>query len=168
MAAGALAPTDMSRKLSTLLLVFVLLGAGLYAAVWRGAAVIVEAAEVADWPTVTGVVVSSYSVRSNSGTSTSHSWNVVVSYRYEVDGEQHHGDRWTAAGPRRARGEAHANELRAQYMADDPIEVRYDPDDPSRSVLTEGGSGRGWAHVGFGLLLLGVGGYLAWSRLLRG
>lgn len=157
----------MTRKLSSLLLVVVLVGGGLYAAVWRGAAVLVEAAEVADWPTVTGVVVSSYASRSSNTTSTSHSWSVVVSYRYEVDGQLHHGERWTAVGPRQARNEAHADELRAQYMADDPIEVRYDPEDPSRAVIEEGGTLRGWAHVAFGLLLLGAAGYVTVTRVLR-
>ena len=157
----------MPRKLTSLLLVLFLLGAGLYAAVWRGAGVIFEATEVADWPTVTGSVVSSFSQRSNAGSTRSHSWVVVVNYRYEVEGTQFHGDRWTVAGPRKASGEAHADELRSQFTADDPIEVRYDPANPSRSVLAEGGTASGWAHVGFGLLLLAVGGYVARTRLLR-
>lgn len=156
----------MQRNIRSLLLVLIFAG-GFWAAVWQGPRIVFEASEVSGWPSVVGTVKSSHSEHRDGGKNSDDSWVIVVRYRYEVDGDLYAGDRWTVDGPRKARDEAQALELRQAYSAQDPIEVRYDPDDPGQAVIEEGGALKGWLMIGFGLLLLGLGAFVAFRRLAK-
>jgi hypothetical protein len=141
---------------------------GLVVAGWLGPRTLLEADEVADWPTVTGEVVSSHVERRTGRRGSGDSWHAVIRYRYPVDGEVLEGERWDVAGPRKLPGQAAAEEVVRAFPAGAEVEVHFDPDDPSSAVLAEGGRLHGWLLVAFGLALVAYAGAGVLKRLVLG
>lgn len=87
-----------------------------------------------------------------------------LTYSYVVDGQTHRASRY-AFGRGSRVGKAHrtrAEALKAAraFPTGDPIPVYYDPSDPSEAVIIAGVSGAIWLPFLFGLLFVGLGGFL--------
>lgn len=132
---------------------------GLGTAGWFGPTKLAEANASAHWNTVPTTVIETRlasQTRRNHGTD----WHVTVVHEYEVDGSTHRGERWDVHGSAGFERREDAERFARGYRTGDAIEAFVDPDDPSSSVLTRGGTGEAWSTIVFGALLVGVGGYL--------
>ena len=105
------------------------------------------------WPTARGNVIKSYvRVAPPSGASTR---NVMpeVAYVYSVDGVNYEGNKIFFLED--GRGSAWSEDKIAKYKIEQQIEVFYNPQDPSISVLEPGGSIKGFFLSGaFHLMLI--------------
>ncbi len=153
-------PNSLLRWLS----IAVVLVAGLGFAGWYGPARLTEAHATADWPAVVGAVVSA---EVSAPDQEQMMWRVTVGYRYEVDGVVYRSTRWDVNGPLEVRTREQAESLLGRYPVGGAVSVYWNPEQPGQAVLEPGGSGRGWAGVGFGLLLLVIGVREAAKRVWR-
>ena len=93
------------------------------------------AQQAADWPTAPGRILSSdFEVDSDSDGTT---YRVRVSYEYEAAGLTRQGDR-IAFGYAGSSGEKFHRSVYKTLPAETRLAVRYDPNDPDRSVLSFG------------------------------
>jgi hypothetical protein len=123
---------------------------GLYIAGWLGPRAIFEAGRTSDWPSVAGVVES---CEVTPPTKTGGSWRVALFYSYQLGETRYRSNRWDVHGEQRLSSQQAAEEAAASYAVGAPIEVLYDPSDPTAAVLVSGGSLRAWGLLGIGLLL---------------
>jgi hypothetical protein len=101
------------------------------------------------WPVVSGTVVASVVEPANRfGRS---SWYPQVTYSYAADGRTHISTRISQQDPIELRGRAEAEEYLKHYVPHGQVDVRFNPSQPSESVLEVR---VGWSP--FGALLLGV------------
>lgn len=91
----------------------------------------------------------------------------MVAYEYELDGGRHTGDRWSVNGSDWYADEADARRVADRFAPGARVPVLVDPADPDAAVLVGGGAGEAWGHVGLGVLLVLVGGFVV-LRGLRG
>lgn len=89
---------------------------------------------------------------------------VTLAYSYVVKGQIYQASRYAfgqgaRVGKRYKTREA-AREAARAYAAGDPIPVYYDPADPSEAVIKAGVTGAIWLPFLFGLLFVGLGGFL--------
>lgn len=89
------------------------------------------------WPRTTGTVVSVDTEDLGNPGNTRHV--AAPTYRYEVDGRPHESSRLTYRVDHGDRTEWEARENAERFSPGQEVEVRYDPDDPSRAVLLPGG-----------------------------
>jgi hypothetical protein len=123
---------------------------GLFIACWMGPRALVEAGATADWPSVAGEVVS---CEVTAPTKTGGSWRVAMFYAYQLGEARYRSNRWDVHGEQRFSSRGAAEAAAAAYAVGAPIEVLYDPENPSSSVLVAGGKLRAWGLIGFGLLI---------------
>jgi hypothetical protein len=121
------------------------------------------------WPTTPGVVTSSHLVETRGRNPKTHVEVLALEYRFDVDGRPFEGSRWcfgVGAGPS-ARQNARAAALR--YPAGAPVEVRFNPADPSDCTLETSVAGSSWAFVMVATVSLTLGGlwFMEGCRLLR-
>lgn len=121
------------------------------------------------WPSTEGVVLSSSWMDATGNGSR----GAVVAYEYEVDGTLHRSERLSLF-----RSANRYDAGSGQWLADDrrlvedhpagaPIEVRYDPDEPSRSVVVAHLNMPGiWGGAAI-LAVLWIGAITAWTRGAR-
>jgi hypothetical protein len=81
-------------------------------------------------------------------------YEVVIDYAYEVNGQTYSSDRWSFEGGLLLEKEADAAVKARQYREATPILVRYDPNDPGRSVIKPGGGQAGFILALGGLLVV--------------
>ena len=105
------------------------------------------------WPTAPGVVVSTGIIDRSGKT---FSFDPYVTYSYAVDGRSYVGDVLRTDGYDYS-SRSGANAKLDEYPVGSAVDVRYDPHDPSRSVLEPGVGGRWWYGAGIGSAL-GIGG----------
>ena len=119
-----------------------------------------------NWPRTAGSVRegSVTTLRIPQGKSSVTGYRAHVEFEYVVVGTAYRGDRLNFCQPPSLERQAAEARL-ARYPAGAPVEVRYDPADPARSVLEPGGAGEcespletAWRDM---LLLLGLIGFLA-------
>jgi hypothetical protein len=133
---------------------------------WQLAGQLLDARASPAWPTAAGVVVSSDIVPRAIGPKTTA--HAEVLYRYEVDGVAYAGDRVTFA-PDMPMGWL-AKRWAVAYSGGTEVAVRYDPRDPSNSVLEPGLSLRGAVLAvlaGAGFIVFGLGAALVCFALSR-
>lgn len=129
-----------------------------------------------DWPSVPGRIISSEiesrdsRSRSSGGRSrTDTDYSVKIRYAYEVAGQSLEGTR-IQYGYQSHDGRASARKEQSRYLPAKEVQVYYDPDNPSRSVLVKG-AGTSWLAIGLGSLALVLGlftmGYLAYRKRTR-
>ncbi len=118
------------------------------------------------WPRTAGTVRegSVTTLRIPRGKSSVTGYRASVEFEYAVTGTAYRGDLLNFCQPPDLERQAAETRL-ARYPAGAPVEVRYDPADPARSVLEPGGAGEcespletAWRDM---LLLLGLIGFLA-------
>lgn len=109
----------------------------------------------ADWPSTKGVIDSS-TVERKLGIK--QKWQANVLYSYRVDGRAYSNNRLRFAD---TTGSAkHLQEAWVErYPAGAQVDVYYDPNDMSNSVLEPGGGARGFLLVLPPLLLIAIGSY---------
>jgi Protein of unknown function (DUF3592) len=104
------------------------------------------AARAAHWPTVPGVVRHSSVNKGRSMFNMSRSgmgkglvvYRAQVIYAYRVNGVHFEGRRVRFGAPKRERVKDHVQDLVSRYPAEQPVQVRYDPERPADSVLELG------------------------------
>ena len=115
-------------------------------ALFRAVRTAQEAARAASWPTVPGVVRHSsvkkgrsMFIMSNSGMGKGPVvYRAQVIYAYRVNGVPFEGKRVRFGAPRRERAKNNMQALVSRYPAEQPVQVRYDPERPADSVLELG------------------------------
>lgn len=81
-----------------------------------------------------------------------------VTYQWTVNGQSFTGSRYSLGESQDDHAErAEAVEAARRFPAGGPIEVFYDPDDPSSAVLNRARQGGAYVPLPLGLLMLGVG-----------
>lgn len=108
-----------------------------------------------DWPTVTGEVVAAEAspiIDAKVGPG----WRIEVDYQYAVDGSVHHNDR--LRHDRRLRGmtREEAEKKLERFQPRQSVDVHYDPDRPSHSVLMAGPDQGAWFGLLVGLGMVGI------------
>lgn len=111
------------------------------------------------WIKTSGVVESSnfYTSSRKSGTKTITTHHGEVTYRYSVDDFEYVGQRYDAAGHMHTGLEGKVRKFKNLINASSEIEVFYDPDDPSQSLLKNGISEDTLVRLVFSLFLSTVG-----------
>ena len=137
----------------------VLVGVG---AIYLGFISVQKAMQSTDWPSVKGKVVES-GIRTEKGPSSSKtgsrdSYHANVIYEYDVIGKVYTG-RKVGFGEYGREDEVHATKISEKYPEGEAVDVYYDPDQPSDSVLEPGSHGLPWFYIalGFPFLLFGGG-----------
>ena len=155
---------NASARLQTLIICSLIAIVGLGTSAWYGPKLLREATATKQWPEVTGTVEGSqvFSQRRNSGTD----WHVVVRTSYFVDGARYESERYSITGHLGADSQQGAETLARGFRAGDEVPVFYDPDDPARAVLVRGGEQKAWLTIGFGVLLVLVGGLIIMKRVV--
>lgn len=91
-----------------------------------------EARESANWPTVTGQIITSY-VESNTDQDGDTYYSAEIEYRYPVDGDEYTGSTVRIGGHPYS-----AHEVVRRYPLYKEVSVAHNPVTPSRSVLEPG------------------------------
>mgnify|MGYP006295473941 CR=1 FL=1 len=104
------------------------------------------------WPTAAGTVVDA-SAESVAGIRVGPGWRLKVNYVYEVEGRVFDGNLLRFSQRPGSMSRADAEMAISEFEPASSIEVRYDPDQPSRSVLFPGPDGRAWFGLCVGLVL---------------
>ena len=147
-----------------------MLVAGLLIVAWKYQRIAEEVSSL-QWPAAVGVVETANfhtsTTRSASNTTiTTHHGS--FSYRYSVNNTEYIGHRYDAKGNMVTGLEGESAEARTEIAKGATVEVFFDPDHPSRSVLKNGISEDTWVRATFSSFLLLVGFVVVtyqWKRL---
>ncbi|WP_166442820.1 DUF3592 domain-containing protein [Phragmitibacter flavus] len=140
---------------------------------WMGVAGLWPAMRSTSWPSVEGRVVATRVVSEYHSKGARPAVGVV--YRYEVDGMEYRGERFShssatpgvpEADEARARQEFGTQAAFAAWQPGKRVRVYYDPKDPAQAVLMRGRVWVGWALTGLGLGVFFIG-LLEWRRIRR-
>lgn len=104
------------------------------------------------WPSVQGTVLTARAeplagIRLGSG------WRVHVNYVYDVGQTRFSGDRLRFSQRLGDMTQAEAELAMTEFVPAAPIELRYDPDQPGRSVILPGPDRRAWFGLCVGMIL---------------
>lgn len=114
------------------------------------------------WPKVMGRVIDTRMVEVRRHRRWSVLYQPTITYEYEIGGLPYRSERM-GFGDSDFLGDAiyqdrwAAEEVLARHKPGTPIEVRYDPNDPSRAVLRTGINKGHVATAAFGVLLIAIG-----------
>lgn len=110
------------------------------------------------WPHVKGEILTSKleEEADDSGEGAPKTFRAAVTYRYTVDGKTFEGDR-TDLNDLSTSDPAPAQSLLQQFPAGATVDVFYDPQNPSQSLLKPGISGASAIYPAVGLLLVVLG-----------
>lgn len=133
-------------------------------AVYLGLTTVLKAQESTDWPSVKGKIVKS-GIRTERGTSSSatssrNSYHADIVYEY-LTGEGAYTGRRVSFGEYGREDEIHATQVSEKYPEGETVDVYYDPDQPTESVLEPGSQGVPWFFLALGFPILLFGGVLA-------
>ena len=129
-----------------------------------GAYGVVQAKRSASWPTVRGEIESCklHSRRSSKGSS----YACEAKYRYEVDGNSYQGDR-IAFGYNSTNYKEPHKQIERHLKKGRYVQVHFNPNDPSQSVLSTGTSSNTWLPIVFGTMWLTICGAI-WGMCFTG
>ena len=141
-----------------LLIGFIMLGAAFLFVGWKFNRIATEIKSL-QWPVASGVVESSDFNTSTrrSGNTASTTYHGKFNYRYSVDGREYIGHRYDTKGNMQTGNEIESVEFAAQIKNNSNIDIFYNPNDPSESLLKNGISEDTWVRSVFSLFLLIVG-----------
>lgn len=100
------------------------------------------------WPRTLGTIVSS-SVQRESDDEGGNSYSASIRYTYSVNGTAYTSKRVRFGGSFSWGWRSPAQALQRRYPLQSPVEVHYDPEDPSRSVLEAGNALPAWVVLLF-------------------
>lgn len=103
------------------------------------------------WPSVTGTVLVSQMVEETSGEVSGYS--PLVTYSYAVSGQALQSSRVAFVASK-------SKKVVAKYPKGSPVQVYFDPQQPSKAVLEKGGSTRFMVFLGVALILGGCLGFI--------
>lgn len=105
-----------------------------------------------NWPTVDGKVIES-KLKRRKKSREKDTYEAVVIYQYEVDGESFEGDSvW--AGQYSSSSRSSMQKIVSQYRVGADVSVYYSPDDPYEAVLQPGAFASSYMVFGIGMLFL--------------
>lgn len=113
-----------------------------------------EGARARGWPEAQGSVLSS-TVVTHTGKKGRKTYRAEVAYDYAIDRRRYTGNRVDVSDVTSAKEEAQA--VAAEYSVGAPVRVRFNPEEPSKSVLRPGVPGELWVPLGIGTLFAVVG-----------
>jgi len=129
---------------------------GYFVAFHFGKPILDNAKASTNWPTADGVIESSEVAKStNSDGDTMYSAEVV--YQYEVNGQKLDSDNVFFGGDYSSSSRSDASGTVNRYPVGKEVEVFYDPDEPSNSVLEPGAKWMSYMVYGIGMVFLVVG-----------
>jgi hypothetical protein len=110
-----------------------------------------------DWPSVEGTVLTARA-EALAGTRVGSGWRVHVNYVYEVDQMRFSGERLRFSQRIGDMTQADAQRAMSEFEPDSAIMIRYDPEQPARSVILPGPDRQAWFGlcVGIALCLIAV------------
>ena len=125
---------------------------------------ILQAKRSASWPTARGEIESCkmHSHRDSEGSS----YGCEVDYRYQVNGETYQGDR-IAFGYNNTNYKQPHKQIERHLKQGRYVQVHYNPQDPSQSVLSTGTSSNTWLPIVFGTTWLTICGSI-WAMCFCG
>ncbi|MDP7033090.1 MAG: DUF3592 domain-containing protein [Planctomycetota bacterium] len=133
-----------------------------------------KAKDSADWPQVSGRILSSSvesRIQTNSGKQKSKKrsrqsrvYSHKIRYEYSVKGKTYTGSR-VSYGDSESENQSRIRRISNQYSAGKEVNVYYSPSDPQECLLEPGVKGQSWFVPLFGILLCGAGGVMAFSGL---
>lgn len=150
------------------ILTAVLAIAGAVVGFWYGPVLVMETAAADSWeerPAVVERVSVELDSSGGSGSARETDYEVVVEYRYEVDGESYTGDRYQVAQDLQASTAQEAERLAQEYRDQPEIRVFVDPQNPRASVMEQGGAFYAWMTCVFGWAMLVSAIYVYYSRI---
>lgn len=126
---------------------------------------LMESFEAMSWPTVAGKVTRSEikvtsiksSGRSSNGihrSTTSDSYEPLIEYEFELDGQTHKGDRRVAVQSGNAADRKSVEQILKKYPINQAVTVSYKPGDPSQCLLEPGSWGGFFVMAGLSLFLI--------------
>ncbi len=131
-----------------------------------------KAQDSADWPEVSGrILSSSVDSRMKSGSINQKPkkrnrkrrlYFPKIRYEYSVKGKTYTGTR-ISYGDSESENQARARRISNQYSAGKEVRVFYSPSDPQECLLEPGVKGQTWFLPLFGILFCGAGGVMAFS-----
>jgi hypothetical protein len=104
------------------------------------------------WPSVQGTVLTARA-EPLAGSRVGASWRVHVNYVYEVNQKRFSGDRLRFSQRIGDMTQAEAESAMKEFVPASPIELRYDPKRPERSVIRPGPDRQAWFGLSVGLIL---------------
>ena len=125
---------------------------------------ILKAQKSRSWPTASGTVqdsgMESHQSRDEDG-DIKTTYGATIQYKYTVDGQEFVGDRRTFSNVRTS-SVRNTEKILERYPLGSSVDVFYDPDDPSSSVLETGVGAATYILllVPIGFLVLGIAGVL--------
>ena len=136
-----------------------MLVAGLLFVAWKYQR-IVEEVNSLRWPATVGLVESSNfytSTRRTTNKTTTTTHHGEFSYRYSINNKEYIGHRYDAKGNMQTGLADEASKIKTLMKLGATVDVFYDPDYPSRSMLKNGVSEDTWVRIAFSSFLLLVG-----------
>ncbi len=129
--------------------------AGFLLIVWKYQRMIEEVSSLR-WPTTTGVIENSNFYTKSNGKG--RSYYGELTYRYSVKDREYMGSRYDAKGIMQTGLLGKYTEVESTMYKGAKVDVFYDPDEPSASMLENGISEDSWVRITFSsfLLLIGV------------
>ena len=115
-----------------------------------------------DW-TATTATIQAVDVSDEGDFLSDDSWMPSITYRYEVDGASHEGNRLSFYGRNNGLVKSEATLLASRFAVGDTIEVFFDPNDPTRSTMIRGISEEEPQGFVVDLLLIGLGLVMLWG-----
>lgn len=126
---------------------------------WEGLSDLITGTRAKSWPTVQGVIMSTDLTESRGRKGTT-SYNPIIKYNYQVGGTNYIGDRVDIGD----RGTSSMEDALATVSRDRKgqiVTVHYDAKIPETALLEVGATGDNWIVLSIGLLMTGVGVFLA-------
>lgn len=114
---------------------------------------VIQAKRAATWPT-TQAEIEACKTQSHQNSKGS-SYACEVDYHYQVDGNSYHGDR-IAFGYSSTNYERPHKQIERHLKKGRYVQVHYNPQDPSQSVLSTGTSANTWLPIVFGTTWLTI------------
>ncbi|MEE4295656.1 MAG: DUF3592 domain-containing protein [Wenzhouxiangella sp.] len=104
------------------------------------------------WPSVQGTVITARA-EPLAGSRVGSGWRVHVNYVYDLDQTRFSGDRLRFSQRIGDMTQAEAELAMTEFVPDSPIELRYDPEQPARSVIRPGPDRQAWFGLFVGIIL---------------
>ena len=136
----------------------VLFVAGGAIAIFIGKPILDNAKASESWPDVPGVVVSSDVVSKRGKDNTMYSADIV--YHYAVNGRDYTCSTVSFGGNYSSSSSQHAHKVTNKYPAGTPVQVYYQPEEPSTAALEPGATAMSYFALGIGCVFVLVGGLM--------